>query len=449
MSGIDQNFDSLPLEEKFNLLAEEYRKLKRDIDIVTNENNRLSNENGRLLEELNSFKNQDEEEDEEMSDDCEETGNEDFPTIAEANKQKRKKGESDDNDEEPKSKKPQVSSKTTPPSASKSVKTTKPPAIMAFTEDVKNLRSEINKFLGNNNTILFLLRSQVKIQNLTKEDFEKTKDLLNKTNTKYFTFTAKDEKPFTLLIKNITNQFQESEVEDAVREKIPDVNILNLKNFNSRMWIVQLKDAESASKIKKLRSLLGFGIVVTKYNGKKILQCRNCQRYNHLAINCKMDYRCVKCAENHGPQKCQIPKKEENIMKIVIEKEDGTKETRIGRQLKCANCSGEHAANYSKCPVREKMMKERESPVTTPTLNNIPTTFRKDNVSYRNVVINNQSKSNESRFNINNEIENIFGKNLNTCLNKINNFIPNYKNLKNNEEKKVALFNIMFDLCLN
>lgn len=289
-------------------------------------------------------------------------------------------------------------------------------------------------------------QNNVKIQNLTKEDFVSTKKLLSDKGIEFYSFTPKDEKPFTLLIKNITEDFDEDEIKAAVEEKVDNVPILDVKKFNSRMWIIQLKDAESSNKVKKLRSILCFGIKVSKFQGSKTLQCRNCQRYNHLASHCNLAYRYVKCGEGHGPKKCKIPSKDENNEKIIIENPDGTKATQVGLKLKCANCEGEHAANYSKCPVRIKMTSEKTNePKTTPQRKPV-TSFRNPSVSFSNVV---QSNKKANEFNINNVVQDLFGKDLTNCLSTISNFIPKYNSIANREDKQAAVFNLMFQLCLN
>lgn len=212
-------------------------------------------------------------------------------------------------------------------------------------------------------------------------------------------------------------------------------------------WIIQLKSKEDAKLLKSLRSVLGQGIKVENYKGKKVIQCKNCQRYNHIAINCKMPYRCVKCGLNHQIGVCSIPKKEENTEEFIIEHPDGTKSTRLGRQLKCANCSGEHAASYTQCPARPKKEEPKQiiQPVRVQPINNNQA-LRRNNVSYSQAT---QSVQNSPKFDLNAEVISVFGKNLTDCLKKINNFIPSYKETKDITTKRKELCQLLFDLCLN
>lgn len=56
-------------------------------------------------------------------------------------------------------------------------------------------------------------------------------------------------------------------------------------------------------------------------------RCYNCQRFGHLAKNCRGTRRCKICAEDHDHKDCKSI-----------------------RQPKCANCNGPHTASFSGCP---------------------------------------------------------------------------------------------------
>lgn len=75
-----------------------------------------------------------------------------------------------------------------------------------------------------------------------------------------------------------------------------------------------------------------------------ITQCRKCQRFNHTASNCQLQYRCVKCLDQHEPGKCSL---------------DSSKNT---FKPTCVNCKGEHTANNAKlCPAFQKQVQIKEA----------------------------------------------------------------------------------------
>lgn len=78
---------------------------------------------------------------------------------------------------------------------------------------------------------------------------------------------------------------------------------------------------------------LGFSIVQCKYYMPILRQCYNCQKFGHLANQCKTKSSvCVNCSQNHRKDDCS------SIIK------------------KCANCKGSHAATDKKCPSRGQFM---------------------------------------------------------------------------------------------
>lgn len=432
-----QQFDSLPLDQKFNIVYAEYRKLQQ----VTTD---LKAENVRLTELLKS----------QYENEMDESSISDVSDEGEPQHNKKSRASSKSPVQSPQSKKiktqhvsntivnPVIQSTAAPLS-----KKSSPPAIMAYFSNHKEMIASLTKYLKNNNFTVFIKKDIVKIQCLTNIEFQATKEFLKTNNVQFYTFTPKEEKPTTLVIKNISDTYDAEEIKAAIESKVPGINIINLRNLFKLNWLVQLKTKEDVKSLKSIRSLLGQGIKIENFRGNKTMQCKRCQRYNHIALNCNMPYRCVKCGLSHEIGQCTIPSKEENKEVYVIDLPDGTKTTRTGLQLKCANCGGDHAANFSKCPARP--VKEVSAPNAQQ--NRIiqqekpKTTFRNPNVSYSKTVSSNiTSKVNE--FNLHQEINELFGKDLNTY--KISNFIPKYNSLQNKEDKKVAMFNLMFQICL-
>lgn len=61
----------------------------------------------------------------------------------------------------------------------------------------------------------------------------------------------------------------------------------------------------------------------------EIPQCKRCQSFGHTQNYCHKQAKCVKCGENHHTTECKILKK---------------------AACKCANCGGDHTANWKGCP---------------------------------------------------------------------------------------------------
>jgi hypothetical protein len=338
-----------------------------------------------------------------------------------------------------------------------------PPAIVVFSKEHKKLQSSIKAVTGNQHTTLKIQGERTRVQTASKEDFIKVKEHLKEEKVEMFTYTPRDEKPFTMVIKNISVDYSAEEIKDALEEQINE-NILSVRHLARNNWIIQVVSNEIKKKIQGLRYALGYKIAVEGFRGQKVLQCKNCQRYNHLAVNCGMTYRCVKCSKGHGPSKCCIPKKEENNKVQVVECPDGSKKTTVGMPLKCANCGGQHAASYRGCKERKRVVAQRAKPAPKPTpvrRNHIVTNFVRKDVPYSQVAAVGvqqtapkptlkqqvaQPATSSQKFDIDAEFQAIFGRDLLGCFEKVSTHIPHIKGAKDHSQKAKALVTLLVDL---
>lgn len=444
MGSTPNTFDSLPLTERYDIVMREYKKQQDLLNKLNNEVQMLRKTNDELkLSQAEQYMIESESEEE----------------VENHNKKPRKSSTSSDKLPPPakrnKTEANNIKNTAAAPKATTTpAKKNSPPAIMAYFANHKEMIAKITQHLKNDNFTVFIKKDHVKIQCLTNIEFQATKEFLKASAVQYYTFTPREEKPTTLVIKNISNTYETDEIKAAIEIKVPEIKIITLKNLFKCNWLIQLKTKEDVKSLKSIRSLLGQGIRVENFRGNKIMQCKNCQRYSHIASNCNMPYRCVKCGLSHQVGLCTIPKKEENIGVYAIELPDGTKTTRTGLPLNCANCGDEHASSFSKCPARPvkeepTQLQPHQQSRHTIQHNKIPTTFRKPNVSYSKIISNNSSNSKVNEFNLNEEIKELFGKDLNFCLTKISNFIPKYNSLESKEDKKIAMFHLMFQICIN
>jgi len=109
------------------------------------------------------------------------------------------------------------------------------------------------------------------------------------------------------------------------------------------LWVLTIaREDENIKKLKQLTGILNFRIRVEDLRvTKKDIQCFRCQRYGHKADFCQLKRKCVKCGEDHLARECP--------------KGPTTKAT-------CANCQGEHPANFKKCPAAIKYKERKSAP---------------------------------------------------------------------------------------
>lgn len=117
------------------------------------------------------------------------------------------------------------------------------------------------------------------------------------------------------------------------------------KNVTSHHFIVTISNSSTVKNLYAIKYLLYRSVKWEKIHRDGPIMCYRCQRTDHTAGNCNMDFRCVKCSEPHLPGECKIKSGE------------SSKEN-----LYCVRCKKNgHPASYRGCPVlQEHLTKIRE-----------------------------------------------------------------------------------------
>lgn len=167
------------------------------------------------------------------------------------------------------------------------------------------------------------------------------KKILINEEIQFYTFTPKEQRPKTLILKGISGDYTEENILEELKEKAgQDVTIKNFKKiiFNKKdpdnyYYMVQINQDNNSKNITQINALSSQKIKWEHIRKKKMFQCKRCQRIGHASVNCHLPYRCVKCAQSHEPGKCEIKKDDDKS------------------ELKCANCEQTgHPASYQGCP---------------------------------------------------------------------------------------------------
>lgn len=350
---------------------------------------------------------------------------------------------------------------------------TSPPVIKVHNVNVKQLADKIRNELGHDLfSINIIGRAIVNVKLNRVEDHEKVKKLLEKDNISFFTYTPKDQKPYTFMIRGLSETYDESDLQGFIAERGLNITVNRMVKLGGDRWILQLSSDSDAKAFKKIQYFLNSKVRIGKHKNKGLIQCRNCQRFGHISTNCGMPFRCVKCSLSHGPANCQIPSKEYNTEeKVVMDPVTGERTIIKGKPVRCANCDMEgHVASAKNCPKREELMRKMKNKQTPKTMipvqyysrTAVPTTIPPNGASYAAVArppprVANANvpppteimgQINQAMGMFDTDCKRLLGKDFFTCMQRIGAYAETYRQLKTEGEKSKALMGLLMSLKL-
>lgn len=229
-----------------------------------------------------------------------------------------------------------------------------PPPIVAYHLDHKQCTDHFPSLLGSTKFKLTKVNkncSRIQVEN--KNDFTLLKEALKKEQTSFHTFTPADEKPTSVILRNLCSSYDNSDIENALNELNMDLNIRSVSkletDYSKRtgkpldLWNILLDPPSDITRLLKTTNLLHQKVRFERRKNKNTLQCHNCQHFGHTAKNCNRPYRCVKCTEKHAPGECSLPQKRQLDAEL---------------SPTCVNCKENHAANYKGCSAYQSHMKK-------------------------------------------------------------------------------------------
>lgn len=177
----------------------------------------------------------------------------------------------------------------------------------------------------------------------TKDDFEKLQDYLILQKYNFYTFPYNTSKVLKVVLKGLPNESSSEEILTELqslnypiesvrqlRKRVQDENTGLMTWLPMPIWVLTVNQLQDKPDIRQLRSLCYLRVEIEDYISRQgAIQCYKCQGFGHKTHSCHIQPRCVKCGENHDSHSCRKP-------------------TSI--PAKCANCQGDHPANFRQCP---------------------------------------------------------------------------------------------------
>lgn len=339
---------------------------------------------------------------------------------------------------------------------SNSSKSNKIPPIIIYDLNIKSFRSIIKEFIPLDN---FLIKSNNgNVSHIFAKDFtshSKIKEVLKEYDKQFFSHTPGFLKCKNVVLKNLDNTFEEEDIREALNNlNISDCKIVDVFKIKTRasetnnslnLWLISLSNDSNLKSLYNIRFLLNTRISFEKYINKKVIQCKKCQRFDHIAKNCNMNFKCVKCSDSHIPGNCPLDNDPE-----------------ANNKLKCANCQMSHTANYRGCTkykdVLKKRIKHTENVISNGnSIINQTNSLVKKNISFAEALKTSSDNSTSQKYNntssnddfnfLNKECSSLFNKNFFDLFSEIQEFIPKYNQISNINEKKLFIVQFLFELC--
>ncbi|GBL77243.1 Nucleic-acid-binding protein from transposon X-element [Araneus ventricosus] len=169
----------------------------------------------------------------------------------------------------------------------------------------------------------------------TEDEHRALSRLLDSQGAEFKTFNLKQDRPLKVVIRGLSSCTSLELVKREIVKKSFDVlSISRLTKFQNKspmpLVYLQIANSKVVETIYEYTELLGTGISVESYRGRKgPSQCWRCQTFFHSSAGYRLPQKCVKCAGPHSAKECTLA---------------------FDDKLTCANCGGDHAANWRQCP---------------------------------------------------------------------------------------------------
>lgn len=272
----------------------------------------------------------------------------------------------------------------------------KMPPINIFEQNIKDIINVIkNTCKVTEFNIKKITNNKHAIYTYTINDFQNINNKLKMGQVPSYTYTPKCLKSQSFILKGLDKEDNINEIVADIKKhenetlKIEKVTQFNTKNVGTSFFIVSISNNSAVKSLLNIKYVLYRAVRWERIRRDGITQCYRCQRFGHTAVNCNLQFRCVKCSEEHQPGECKLKAGESE------------RET-----LFCVHCGVTgHPASYRGCPKYKDLMlrlnnRKNEAEQRTRT----PTTFVNNTQSFASLF-----KTPNTTNNVGNTTSNVSG----------------------------------------
>lgn len=245
-----------------------------------------------------------------------------------------------------------------------------PEIIVYGITNTKELMQSIESTLNHNECILKPINKDKLTLYLPRlEDHSSVTQMLTESNTPFYSFAPKSERPIKLIIKSVNSAYDAKDIERGIKNLDLDITILDVKlefeRDNWCKWVILVKNEDNKhNKLIGKQTICSSLVTIELFKSKELTQCKRCQRFNHTQRYCNLAFRCLKCGKyenekdasgvvvGHAPKECPLE----------ALKTDGKVDPQA---LFCCNCKQKgHTPNYKKCPKYIELRDRRNEQLT-------------------------------------------------------------------------------------
>nr|CAH7726141.1 unnamed protein product [Callosobruchus chinensis]CAH7726146.1 unnamed protein product [Callosobruchus chinensis] len=202
-----------------------------------------------------------------------------------------------------------------------------------------------------------LTSTGMRLQLSSVDDYRKARSILEQQNIEMHSYTLDEDKNLHVVMRGIPKIITDSQITKDLEDqgfKPSAVRRMTSKHTRKQIPLVKIEVPKSEKHIYDVKVCCLVRITMEpmkKRTGPN--QCYRCQIYGHCQNNCTATPRCVRCGGHHRAAECKLPREQ---------------------PAKCANCRGQHPANFRGCPRCPKPSQQAPAPRVLPTTRITPGT---------------------------------------------------------------------------
>lgn len=211
-------------------------------------------------------------------------------------------------------------------------KSTMPPIVMdGITTNHKDMIETVRGIVKGTFTVKHTNKSTILFIN-EETDYNNLLASICSEKISHHTYTNKIDKSHAFVLRGLSKGTTIEEIDEDMQHEydIKPRQIYQMTTKDRPLFLIITDPSLTLDFMNKnVRVILNTRIIwELRRSTKSIIQCHNCQGWGHATSNCGRQPKCLKCAGDHLTRICTK-----------------TRET----AATCANCGGDHPANFTKC----------------------------------------------------------------------------------------------------